>query len=391
MKLFTCSKCQLVVNFEDATCTRCGHALAFLPDRGVVAALEPAAGPQPAARKGAGAPEGTPAGDATFVALGVDRGRARYRLCGNQIDHGACNWAVPVDDPDRFCRACRLNEIIPDLSDPEAKPAWLKLETAKRRMLYTLLALGLPVEPRATHPGGLAFAFKKDLPGQEKVLIGHEQGLITINIAEADSPFREKTRLELGEPYRTLLGHFRHEIGHYYWDKLVEGSRFLEPFRAKFGDERASYADAVTVHYRDGAPKDWRDRFISSYASMHPWEDWAESWAHYLHMVDTLETARSFGLALKPKGEGGAPTDDLAIKARRVSLADIDDMMSAWPALTIALNSLNRSLGLPDPYPFAPPAPALDKIRFVHEVIEATPDAKADSPAASTAARPSAA
>jgi len=379
MKLFTCSKCQLVVNFEDATCTRCGSALAFLPDRGVVAALEPV--PPGAAKEASGAPP-------VFVALGVDRGRARYRPCGNQIDHGACNWAVPADDPDRFCRACRLNEIIPDLSDPEAKPAWLKLETAKRRTVYTLLALGLPVEPRAKHPGGMGFAFKKDVPGQEKVMIGHEQGLITINIAEADSPFREKTRLELGEPYRTLLGHFRHEIGHYYWDQLVAGSRFLEPFRAKFGDERASYDDAVTVHYRDGAPKDWRDRFISSYASMHPWEDWAESWAHYLHMVDTLETARSFGLALQPKGEGGAKPDDLAIKARRVSMGDIDDMLGAFPALTIALNSLNRSLGLPDPYPFAPPAPAIEKIRFVHEVIDGTDANAVLKKAAAPAATP---
>ena len=282
MKLFACSACKEVSYFDNSTCTRCGHALAYLVEHATLTALEPVKG------------------DAgLFEALHPKVKGARFRMCGNQIDHGACNWAVPETDDHRFCRSCRLNDMIPDLADQKAKDAWLKLERAKRRMVYTLLALGLPVEPRAEQPRGVAFSFKKDLPGEEKVLIGHDLGLITINIAEADSPFREKTRIELGETYRTLLGHFRHEIGHYYWDRLVRDSPSLEPFRRLFGDERASYDEAVAAHYRDGAPKDWRTKFVSSYASMHPWEDWAESWAHYLHMVDTLDTARGFGLAVR--------------------------------------------------------------------------------------------
>jgi hypothetical protein len=309
MKLFTCAACQQPVHFENSRCTRCGHALAFLPDHAVLTAIEPV--------------EGTPG---AFVALGGGAKRERYRLCGNQIDHQACNWAIPESESQnqRFCRACRLNEVIPNLADPIAQAAWLKLEYSKRRLIYTLLGLGLPVESRAERPEGVAFAFKQDLPGEEKVMIGHDEGLITINIAEADSPFREKTRLELGETYRTLLGHFRHEIGHYYWDRLIAGSSFQERFRTLFGDESASYDLAVAAHYKNGAPPDWPLHFVSSYASMHPWEDWAESWAHYLHMVDTLETARSFGLALRPDVPVGDGKRE--IRTRRLDFDDFDDL-----------------------------------------------------------------
>jgi len=370
MKLFTCAACQQPVHFENSRCTRCGHALAFLPDHAVLTAIEPV--------------EGTPG---AFVALGGGAKRERYRLCGNQIDHQACNWAIPESESQnqRFCRACRLNEVIPNLADPIAQAAWLKLEYSKRRLIYTLLGLGLPVESRAERPEGVAFAFKQDLPGEEKVMIGHDEGLITINIAEADSPFREKTRLELGETYRTLLGHFRHEIGHYYWDRLIAGSSFQERFRTLFGDESASYDLAVAAHYKNGAPPDWPLHFVSSYASMHPWEDWAESWAHYLHMVDTLETARSFGLALRPDVPVGDGKRE--IRTRRLDFDDFDDLSQAWVPLTIALNSLNRSMGLPDLYPFILSEPALQKIRFVHEVIEkfGTGAEKATQPAASDA------
>jgi hypothetical protein len=351
MQLFTCPACGQIVYFENVQCTHCGHVLAYLADRATLTALGPIDGAV-----------------GLFTALGPKADGTRYRPCGNQIDHAACNWAIPEADGHRFCRACRLNELIPNLSDPKAKDEWLKLERAKRRLIYTLLALELPVEPRAEQPRGLGFAFKQDLPGEEKVMIGHDLGLITINIAEADSPFREKTRVELGETYRTLLGHFRHEIGHYYWDRLVADSAFLEEFRRLFGDERASYDDAVAVHYRDGAPRDWRNNFVSSYASMHPWEDWAESWAHYLHMVDTLDTARNLGLNVRSKAARGDAKVEVA--APRVDFADFDELSRAWTPLTLALNSLNRSMGLPDLYPFVLPEPALRKIRFVHEIVE---------------------
>jgi hypothetical protein len=350
VKLFTCGACREVVHFENSTCTRCGRALAFLPHAGTLSTLEPHAG-----------------SPGLFDAL-ADPGR-RVRLCGNAIDHAACNWTVAEGDDHRFCRACRLNELIPNLADPKARQAWLALERAKRRLVYTLLALGLPVEPRSEAPRGLAFSFKQERPGDDKVLTGHDRGLVTINVAEADSPFREKTRLELGEPYRTVLGHFRHEVGHYYWERLVAGSPALDAFRGLFGDERASYEAAVTAHYRDGAPPDWPTRFVSSYASTHPWEDWAESFAHYLHMVDTLDTARSFGLAVR--AEAGRGDARIAVATRRLDFDDFDDLASAWTPLAIALNALNRSLGLPDPYPFVLPPPAVEKLRFVHGIIGA--------------------
>jgi hypothetical protein len=356
MKLFVCSVCQQIVHFENSRCTRCGHALAYLVEHAVLSALEP-----------------VPGDASLWQALAPVAKGERYRLCGNQIDHAACNWMVPQGDDHRFCRACRLNEVIPNLSDPTAKDAWLKLEQSKRRLMYTLLELGLPVESRADRPSGLAFVFKQDLPGEEKVMIGHDEGRITINIAETHSPFREKARLELGESYRTVLGHFRHEIGHYYWDRLVANSPFLDGFRDLFGDERASYDEALAKHYRDGAPVDWRGRFLSSYASMHPFEDWAESWAHYLHMVDTLETARSFGLAIRPTvstGDGNLSAEPLKVVARRLDFDDFDDLERTWVPLTIALNSFNRSMGLPDLYPFVPPDPAVKKLRFVHDVVE---------------------
>jgi hypothetical protein len=372
MKLFACPVCHQTLYFENFQCTRCGHALAYLPDRGVLTALEPVA----KAADAADVP-GVPGVLGLFTALGPVAKEARYRQCGNQIDHKACNWAVPEAEDQRFCQACRLNEIIPNLGDPKATAAWLTLENSKRRLIYTLLQLRLPIEQRNEKtPEGLAFAFKQDLPGEEKVFIEHNHGLITINIEEANSPSREKTRLELGESYRTVLGHFRHEIGHYYWDRLVDNSPALEPFRRLFGDERASYEEAAKVHYRDGAPADWRERFVSAYATMHPWEDWAESWAHYLHIVDTLETARSFGLDLRPRsggapgGDGGSAERKLEAHTRGLDLTDFDDLVGAWVPLTVALNSLNRSMGAHDPYPFVLSPPAIEKMRIVHDVVE---------------------
>jgi hypothetical protein len=354
MKLFSCV-CGQLVFFESVVCTRCKRTLAFLPDRGIVAAVEAA---EERGKEGL-----------WRDALKGERG-PRYRPCRNGREFEVCNWAVPVAEPgdDEYCRACRLNQVIPNLSDPAAKEAWHKLEIAKRRLLYTLMDLELPVASKTEDPEhGLAFSFLKDDSGA-RVFTGHSDGLVTINVAEADDPFREKMRVQMGEPYRTLLGHFRHESGHYYWDRLVAGTRWLERFRELFGDETLSYAEARDAHYQNGAPADWPSRFVSAYASMHPWEDWAETWAHYLHMTDTLETARAYDVALKPKPvASGDRTPTLS--TRRLDLHSFDDLMSGWVGLSVALNSLNRSMGLADPYPFVVPAPAVEKLRFVHEVI----------------------
>jgi hypothetical protein len=291
-----------------------------------------------------------------------------YRLCRNYTAHAVCNWAIPTGDGNPYCRACRLNHMIPNLADAHAKEAWHRMEMAKRRLLYALMALGLPVETKAENPSrGLAFDFLQD-SGPEKVFTGHSEGLITINIAEADDPFREKMREQMGETYRTVLGHFRHESGHYYWERLIDGGPLQDQFRRLFGDERASYDAARERHYRQGPPPSWWDRFVSSYASMHPWEDWAETWAHYLHMVDGLETARAHGLSLRPAPTGAAP--ERAVNIRRIDIHSFDDLLAGWLPLTVALNNMNRSFGTNDCYPFVLTEPAINKLRFVHDVVE---------------------
>lgn len=353
MRIFTCSVCQQTVFFENVQCTNCGHALGYLPTLRVLSALEPCEGES-----------------SVFTALAPKAQRARVRLCKNGIDHANCNWMIPADSEQELCPSCSLNSVIPNLEKPEALAQWTKLERCKRRLLYTLYELELPVESRSERPeSGLAFAFMSDGDdGKEKVYTGHADGLITINTNEADDPFREQVRKEMGEAYRTLLGHFRHEIGHYYWDRLIRDTRWLPAFRALFGDERADYAEAMKRHYEQGTPPDWRTSYVSAYATMHPWEDWAETWAHYLHMVDTLGTARAFGLVLRPKPAGGSAEPTVA--ARALDFDDFDDLVTGWVPMTIALNSLNRSMGLVDPYPFVLSDAAIKKLRFVHEVIE---------------------
>ena len=205
---------------------------------------------------------------------------------------------VRADEEETLCRSCRLNRTIPDLTNPDNCEWWRKIENAKRRLVSQLLNLGLPVMSKVTEDPerGVMFDFLRSPEKGPQVLTGHANGLITLNVEEADDSIREKIRHLMREPYRTLLGHFRHEIGHYYWDRLVADTPWLEKFRALFGDERQDYAAALKRNYKEGPPANWPEEHISSYASVHPWEDWAECWAHYLHVVDSLDTALRFGL-----------------------------------------------------------------------------------------------
>ena len=205
-------------------------------------------------------------------------------------------------------------------------------------------------------------------PGAPSILTGHDNGVITINVAEADDAERERRRLQMHEPYRTLLGHFRHEVGHYYWDRLIKDSPRLEAFRAVFGDERKDYAQALQEYYQQGPPANWQQQFISIYASSHPWEDWAETWANYLHMTDTLETAATCGLMLHP-GRKDEPT--LPAPPKAGPNTSFERLLEGWFPLTYVLNNLNRGLGLPDGYPFVLSTPTLDKLRFVHDTVHA--------------------
>jgi len=293
-----------------------------------------------------------------------------YRYCENVKTDG-CNWLVPLASTETFCLACRHNRTIPDLTQEVNLDRWRKMEIAKHRLFYTLIALRLPLPNLADAPEhGLAFDFLADHPtATQKILTGHDDGLITINLEEADDASREKLRTAMGEPYRTLLGHFRHEVGHFFWDVLVRDAGRLEACREVFGDERADYGESLKRHYAEGAPADWQSRHISAYSTAHPWEDFAESFAHYLHIVDTLETASAFGLRIHPATKNRALHADIDFDPHKAPSAKI--LLDAWLPLTFAVNSLNRSMGLGDLYPFIVSPPVEAKLEFIHSIIHA--------------------
>jgi hypothetical protein len=358
LKTFHCTNCQNLVFFENVTCLNCHRALTYLPDEGALATLEP-----------------------TDDGLWQYQSRA-YRLCANNVEHQICNWGVPAEDPESLCRSCRLTHLIPDLSQPGNKDAWHRLEIAKRRLLVTVLDLHLPLSRKtAATPAGVEFQFLSDSTApngdSSRVLTGHDNGLITINIAEADDVYREQQRAQQNETYRTLLGHFRHEIGHYYWDRLIGGRQRESSFRQLFGDDRADYQLALREHYAKGPPANWENDFISAYASTHPWEDWAESWAHVLHMIDALETARSVGVSLKPRRKD-EPALILPPPISPDEVTEFDAMVRAWLSLTYALNNFTRGLGLPDSYPFLLSNRVVEKLRFVYETIKDASSAQAE-------------
>jgi hypothetical protein len=349
LKLFHCDYCGELVYFENSKCLECGHLLAYLPDAEKMSALEPANGEL----------------WSSVCAVGDDNCVIQsYRLCQNYTEHNVCNWAVSVDDPNPLCLSCRLTSIVPDLSVAGNKESWYKIEVAKRRMIYNLMSLNLPITSRVDDPDrGLSFSFLAD--GVEthgsRILTGHTGGIIVLNLSEADDVERERTRLSMHEPYRTLLGHFRHEIGHYYWDVLIRDSVRIDDFRDLFGDERIDYLGALDRYYNRDVTAPVGDRFISVYASSHPWEDWAECWANYLHMSGTLETADALGLQTSTV----APLE-FALDA---SGDEFMAMLDRWLRLTFLLNNLNRSLGLHDVYPFRVNGEIAAKLRFIHDTI----------------------
>jgi len=361
-------RCGRPVFFRNSVCLACQTPLGYEPLQAQVIPLDPADEP------------------GVFVPASTDQAHdanaSRYVRCANFTSAAQCNWLIPqaqAANGTSLCQACRLNRTIPDLSDPENQELWRRIETAKRRLVSQLIALKLPVASKVGEDPerGLAYDFLRSQADAPRVLTGHDSGLITINLEEADDPTRERTRKSMGEPYRTLLGHFRHEVGHYYWDRLVDNSEWLEPYRALFGDERQDYDEAVKAHYRDGAPLDWGVHFVSAYSSTHPWEDWAETWAHYLHMVDTADTAASFGIDLthigletEPFGTDVLWSNDTSDEGPRF-LALLND----WVGLTAVMNEMSRSMGQPDFYPFVLSREVVTKLHFIHCVIHASSSA----------------
>ncbi len=342
MHTFHCA-CDAPVFFGSVSCLGCGRDLGFEPDRRALVTLEAADDHSPR----------------TYRVLGEDSAR-RYRRCENGTRHGVCNWLVDAAHANPLCIACRLNRTIPNLDDPRNARRWAALESAKRRLLWGLLELGVPVPGRSRLGGAvLAFEFLEDARTNptdylEHVSTGHLDGVITINVAEADDALREQARTDLDELYRTLLGHFRHESGHYYWGVLIADSPELASFRATFGDERNDYAAALAHYYAQPFRAPGGGDYISAYARSHPLEDWAESWAHYLHMCDAMDTARTYGLT-------------------EVSDNDpFEKRLDEWVRVTVMLNELKRSLGSRDAYPFVIGAGAARKLRYIDERVRAT-------------------
>ncbi len=408
MRIFNCDHCGHLVFFDSVQCLHCGNKLAFLPDERIMAALIPVAEEAATAPVTSDAPTAPPTGlapalpQATAAPLAAvepdapntttapqppiadesppalwqragpqnassatDSGK-RYRMCRNHTEYNACNFAVPADEPEALCVSCRQTRILPDLSEMANMGRWMQIEAAKRRLFYTLSRMGLEPAPGRSGP---VFEFLAELPGGPPVLTGHNEGTITLNVAEADDDERARRRIALREPYRTLIGHLRHESGHFYWDQLIRDGGRLEAFRAVFGDERQDYAAALEAHYAKGNDSgDWAEHHVSAYAAAHPWEDWAETWAHYLHMVDLLETAASYSTQVTVPGIFG-PQRSAAIDPFGQPGPDFDAMLQNLVPLTLLLNSLTRSLGQSDAYPFALIGDALAKLRFVHDVV----------------------
>jgi len=337
MRRYFCPHCANEVHFDNTVCVKCSSNLAYSSS---IDGFRVSAAPS----------------------LSVS---TSDHYCANR-DLIGCNWVVEHNEQSQFCVSCRHTLVIPDLSAAPNVERWARLEGAKRLLFYGLQKFHLPLDGRGDKLNqGLRFELKSDLlpvVGQQtKTMTGHKAGVITINIMEADDDVREQHRVEMGEPYRTLIGHFRHEVGHYYWDRLVADAGQMDAFRAMFGDERISYTDALQRHYQSGALLGWETRYVSSYASSHPWEDFAETWAHYFHIVDGLETAQSYAI--------GAPAPREEVYRGPYESKDFAALINAWVPLTVAMNAMNRSIGNHDFYPFILSDPISAKLQFIHNLI----------------------
>ncbi|MCH6236725.1 zinc-binding metallopeptidase family protein [Cognataquiflexum rubidum] len=349
MQIFQCDNCGHSVYFDNTVCLKCHNLLGFDSKNLKMVSLQ--LNP-----------------DQKFTETTTGKG---YRFCKNQaLD--VCNWVISDEVSEQYCIACSLNRIIPDITKKEYYDRWKKIESAKHRLIYALLRWDLPIISKAVdYEKGLAFNFKSDSTMTDgfRVMTGHANGLITMNIAEADDVEREMARNSMDEVYRTVLGHFRHEIGHYYWERLIWGTDNLDAFRSNFGDETYSYQEALNHYYQHGAPANWNQNFISAYATMHPWESWAETWAHYMHIVDTLETAYFYGLSINPKVHESISVKSAKITENAYYCKNFDTIFDQWLPLSFMMNSINRSMGLQDLYPFVINLNVKEKLRFIHNVI----------------------
>ena len=317
MRIFQCPICGETLFFRNTSCS-CGAEVGYDPDR------------------------------AAFT--------TQFAPCANRPEIG-CNW-IAEGQGGRLCRACAMTEVIPDTFRAENLKHWAEAERAKRWVLANLARWGwfgpADLGPRPV----FRLLAEHTSAGEVPVTMGHADGVVTINVTEADPAERVRRRIELGEPLRTMIGHYRHELGHFFFERLKADPAFLDAFRQTFGDERADYGEALKRHYAQGAPTDWQERHVSAYSSAHPHEDWAECFAHLLHLADITDSFVASGLR-SPEAPGGPEYDPYAER-------DAEWLITVGAGLGIALNHINRSMGLPDIYPFVLTPPNRGKLAFVH-------------------------
>jgi hypothetical protein len=321
MRNLFCPHCEQRIFFEQIRCTNCSQLLAF--------------------------------DSAALVFRRLDQ----MRPCSNR-DLIGCNWSA--DEGSIYCRSCALTRTIPNLGSNKNRLLWSRVEEAKRRLVYDLCRLKLPLA--SEHGVRLTFDILSEDAQEGPILTGHSAGLITLNLAEADDVERESRRVAFREPYRTLLGHFRHEVGHFYWDLLVADTRLKAPFRLIFGDESQDYQTALRAYHERVDRSYDRAAFISEYASAHPWEDWAETFAHFLHIVSALDSIAGLPLSLQSR----------VLETLRDPYleSDFSALLASWASLAYSLNELNRSLGRDDAYPFHLSSAVSGKLHFVHMAIQ---------------------
>jgi hypothetical protein len=346
VRAFACDTCRSLIFFENSVCITCKSALGFHRPSAelVVLTAEPAG-------------------------LRYTDGEGRtYQPCANR-KLAVCNWLADITAVDGLCGCCELTRTRPNDGDVKGLEAFARTEAAKRRLIFQLDFLGLPTTTREEDPEhGLAFDLLSSR--RTRITTGHDNGLITIDLAEGDDVHRETLRVRLAEPYRTLLGHLRHEIGHWYWDTLVDATPFYARFHDLFGDERLDYSAALEAHYDKPADDNWRSTYVSQYASAHPWEDWAETFAHYLHIRDTLQTTAAWGVTVAGPDLDLKLAWDAQLTSEPTEDADeFGELLRSWLPLTYALNAENRSMGKDDLYPFVLARAVVEKLRFVHVVV----------------------
>jgi len=355
MKIFNCEICSQTLFFENVICESCSTGLGYIPEQHMLSAIEPST-----------------CGHWSTTAKAKKK-KALYKYCSN-FEHGVCNWLLPKDSDSEHCIACELNRYIPNMKSEKHKEEWRQLEFAKHRLVYSLLRLKLPLSAKSEeNETGLSFDFiteNDEVPEDAATMTGHAAGQVTIKVEEADPVEREQMRVDMNEPYRALIGHFRHEVGHYYWDHLIAPfPKKQKAFIKLFGDESLDYQQALKDHYAKGENEEWKQSHVSSYAASHPWEDWAETWAHYFHIIDALETAYTFGLSITPPKD---PSGKMSMTADvdPYKHNDFEDSLERCLVLSFAVNSLNRSMGQPDLYPFILTAPVKEKLLFIHKTIK---------------------